>query len=111
MIVYGDPSYHATLDVLIARLRERLAALMACGETGPTLDLARGVLIEAGAIEQAAEDAFANCPEDRHRGLSALTRATDSAAMLLAGCRTIVQRGEPHGTARAVLMTIDDELK
>ncbi len=59
MIVYGDPSYEAELGGLVARLQARLAEL--CDAPGKaTRDALRSLLIEAGQLEQAAQDASAD---------------------------------------------------
>ena len=53
MIVYGDPSYQATLTSLSDRLRSHREGL----PSGASLDDLRSLLIEAGQLEQAVHDA------------------------------------------------------
>lgn len=72
MIVYGDPSYNESLGALWERLRTRLTAL---DSDTYSLDALRGLLIQAGQLEQAAEDGLpSRTPEGRP---------------LMARCRTI----------------------
>lgn len=74
MIVYGDPCYQRTARELLAGLQERLARAAGAGSTLP-LDWLRLLLIEAGQLEQAVEDAAGVEPDWR-----SLTRDITAAA-------------------------------
>ncbi len=57
MIVYGDPGFEENLSVLLAQLRERIAAATISDDARhDLLDTLRGLLIFAGQIEQAVWD-------------------------------------------------------
>ncbi len=57
MLVYGDPSFEEELSVLVARLQKGVTAL-AQTQVPVTRDALRALLIEAGQVEQAAQDAL-----------------------------------------------------
>jgi hypothetical protein len=82
MIVYGDPQYEEAISALLARLRLRLAALMASATTTPSLDALRALLIQAGELEQAAHDRLPDhIPAgDTRQLVSQLQQVTDHAA-------------------------------
>jgi hypothetical protein len=81
MIVYGDPCYETSLRALLERLRAHLSALR---DTRPALDELRALLIEAGQLEQAAQDGFTAQPNDFP--LSQCRAITDCAATAFLQC-------------------------
>lgn len=84
MLVYGDPSYEATLADLLRALRGALdAARAAPPGTVAATDQLRGLLILAGQVEQAAEDGLADDPGGV---LPALRAATEQAATAFDAC-------------------------
>ncbi|MDQ6693571.1 MAG: hypothetical protein M3014_04010 [Chloroflexota bacterium] len=67
MIVYGDPSYNAPLDMLVCQIKARLEQLLlrevgALPTTPPTLDSLRSLLVICGQLEQAAHDEKTTLP-------------------------------------------------
>ncbi|HEX8682908.1 MAG TPA: hypothetical protein VF707_11375, partial [Ardenticatenaceae bacterium] len=70
------------LGTLLARLRERVAALLGPSGTAPSLDDLRALLIFAGQIQQAAEDALPDLlpPSEAQRQLAPLQELTAHAA-------------------------------
>jgi hypothetical protein len=57
MIVYGDPSFHASISALASELASRAReASVAPGAIARSLDRIRRLLIRAGQLEQAVED-------------------------------------------------------
>lgn len=61
MLVYGDPSFTEELGVLVARLQLGVTEL-ADAQAPLTLERLRALLIEAGQVEQATQDAQALFP-------------------------------------------------
>lgn len=57
MIIYGDPSYQESLGSLISRLESRVRSVTVAPVKVELLDGLRMLLIEAGELEQAVEDA------------------------------------------------------
>lgn len=74
MIVYGDPQFEKKWGALAARLSRRLARIVAA-DGPPSLDAARAVLIEAGQLEQACEDAADRFPPEFRVQIRELTDA------------------------------------
>lgn len=78
MIVYGDPRFDERLGSLVARLRAYAEELRRDNDVrAPDLDRLRALLILAGQIEQATEDALSPGCE---REVGMLRTATDLAA-------------------------------
>lgn len=107
MIVYGDPSYHAALPALVARLRERAHRAAA---SPPSLDALRALLIEAGQVEQAARDAVPALPaECAATLLPGLESATDHSA--IAFVRRWRALAGAQGPAEAALQAVASALE
>jgi hypothetical protein len=78
MIVYGDPSFQADLHSLAAELRHCASLALPRSRGWDRLDRSRALLIRAGQLEQALEDA-----SPAHPAFSAVRHATDLAAAAL----------------------------
>lgn len=99
MIVYGDPSYEETAESLLARLRQRLDALLSAARPSP--EAARMLLIEAGQFEQAVMDGLPKeLPAEEARLLMLRAQAvTDDASTVFLARR---RWGPPGSRGREV---------
>jgi hypothetical protein len=79
MIVYGDPSYEADLHALAAELRHHASIAKSLPDGWDRLSTTRNLLVRAGQLEQALEDAAPS-----HAALSSVRHATDLAAKAFA---------------------------
>lgn len=109
MLVYGDPSFTEELGVLVARLQLGVTEL-ADAQAPLTLERLRALLIEAGQVEQATQDAQALFPGGEGARLGqACQTVTDRLAAAFYQCWAAggVGGGSPCAVPEAMHQTLD----